>query len=190
MLLNLENNCYASARLADVASNLMRKGYIVETQLIDTVDSKYSTYDCKKNPIIRIKYLSKYRSYIMESFNNEFNYIKRLEIIKISKNIYSIDEILNSPLIDYEKGYFIKFENYLKEKDPFNKTELDNLLRQEKKYLEYKLNNIGKITYEEFPIKNSEKNKFLYIVSIFFFLSIFFVLVFYSLSKLSVIKLK
>ena len=156
MLLNLENNCYASARLADVASNLMRKGYIVETQLIDTVDSKYSTYDCKKNPIIRIKYLSKYRSYIMESFNNEFN----------------------------------KFENYLKEKDPFNKTELDNLLRQEKKYLEYKLNNIGKITYEEFPIKNSEKNKFLYIVSIFFFLSIFFVLVFYSLSKLSVIKLK
>ena len=138
--INLENNCYASTRIVDVASNLMRKGYIVQTQLIDTVNNKFSTYDCKKNPLIRIKYISKYKDFIFTSINNEFEYISRLEKIKLSNQIFVLDNIINSSLFDYNNYHFEQIENYFGDKLLNNKkfNELDIyqqklLLRQEQK---------------------------------------------------------
>ena len=195
--INLENNCYASPRIVDVASNLMRKGYIVQTQLIDKVNNKFSTYDCKKNHLIRIKYISKYQDFIFASINNEFEYISRLEKIKLSNQIIVLDEIINSSLFDYNHYYFEQIKNYfgdkLLNKIKFNESEVYQqklLLRQEQKKLQSKLKSIGKIKFNEFPVETIDDKNFLKTISIFLFLSIFFIIVFYSLFKLSVIKLK
>ncbi len=197
-IVNFENNCYAAPRIREVASSLMRKGYVVEIQLIDTVNSKFSTFSCDQNPIMRIKYVSKYRDYIFTSLNNEFEYISRLEKIKLSNQIYALDEIINSSSIHYKKYHFENIKDYLGDKfrNKTNFTEKEiylqkKILRQEQKQLQFNLNNTGQITYEEFSVDNTIHKKFLQeILPIFLFLSIFFVLFFYSLFKLSVIRLK